>query len=112
MMADARIHSMTGHGVGEAPLGDGRFKIEIRAVNHRYLDVRVRLALHLAEHSAVVEDCVRRALRRGRVEVIGRLEGDVCGPPVLDRARAKEAFAQLCDLRDELRPGEAVPLTL
>jgi len=103
---------MTGHGVGEAALGDARVLVEARAVNHRYLDVRVRMPMDLAEHAGLIEERVRRTLRRGRVEVIGRVVGDVCGPPVLDEDRAREAFAQLCKLRDELRPGEPVPLSL
>jgi uncharacterized protein (TIGR00255 family) len=108
----AGILSMTGHGVGEARLGEGRVSIEIRALNHRYLDVRVRLPIELAEHTGALEERARRALRRGRVEVIGRTSGEVCDPPVLDRARAKAAFAQLSQLRDELGAEEAVPLTL
>lgn len=109
---DAGIRSMTGHGVGDAPLGDGRVLVEVRAVNHRYLDVRVRLPTELAEHAGVVEERVRKSLRRGRVEVLGRLDGEVCGPPTLDEARARAAFAQLSALRDELRPDEPVPLSL
>lgn len=108
----AAISSMTGHGVGEAELGRGRVLVEVRAVNHRYLDVRVKLPIELAEHAGAVEERVRRALKRGRVEVLGRLDGDVAGPPALDKARARAAFAQLCELRDELRPDEPVPLSL
>ncbi|MEQ8456026.1 MAG: YicC/YloC family endoribonuclease [Sandaracinaceae bacterium] len=106
------IRSMTGHGVGEAPLGQGRVLVEIRAVNHRYLDVRVKLPTDVAEHGGAVEERVRRSLRRGRVEVQARLQGDVCGPPALDVDRARAAFGQLSALRDELRPGEPVPLSL
>ncbi len=106
------IVSMTGHGVGEASLGEGRVLLEVRAVNHRYLDVRVRLPLELSEHVGLVEDRVRRSLRRGRVEVIGRIDGDVAGLPKLDKARARAAFEQLCELRDEIRPEEPVPLSL
>jgi uncharacterized protein (TIGR00255 family) len=109
---DLGIRSMTGHGLGEATLGQGRVLLEVRAVNHRYLDVRVRLPLELAEHAGVVEERVRRALKRGRVEVMGRLDGEVCNAPVLDKARARAAFAQLSELRDELRPEEPVPLSL
>lgn len=103
---------MTGHGVGEAELGRGRVLVEVRAVNHRFLDARVKLPVELIEHTGLVEERVRRALHRGRVEVVGRLDGDAFGPPVLDKARARAAFAQLCELRDELRPEEPVPLSL
>lgn len=103
---------MTGHGVGEAGLGLGRVVLEVRSVNHRYLEVRVRLPLELGEHAGAVEEHARRALRRGRIEVVGRFEGEVAGPPQLDRARARAAFDQLCALRDELRPEEPVPLSV
>lgn len=102
---------MTGHGLADAPLGAGRVSIEIRAINHRYFDARVRLPLEIAEHTALVEERVRHALRRGRVEVLGRFEGDIA-PVELDVRRARAAFEQLARLRDELRPDEPVPLGL
>jgi uncharacterized protein (TIGR00255 family) len=111
-MAAVGLKSMTGHGVGEAPLGRGRIVVEVRAVNHRYLDVRVRFPLELAEHAGFIEERVRSSILRGRIEIMGVLEGDVAAPPVLDKARARAAFAQLCELRDELRPDEPVPLSL
>lgn len=103
---------MTGHGIGEAPVEAGRVVLEVRAINHRYLDVRVRLPVELQEHAGRLEERVRSALKRGRVDVLGRLEGEVIAPPELDVARAKAAFSQLCALRDELRPDEPVPLSL
>ncbi len=103
---------MTGHGLAEALIGASRVTIEVRSVNHRYFDARVRLPVELAHHAAPLEERARRSLKRGRVEVSGRVEGDVVGPPRLDVARAKAAFEQLCALRDELRPEEPVPLSL
>jgi uncharacterized protein (TIGR00255 family) len=106
------IQSMTGYGSGHAAVGDGRVIIDLRALNHRYLDVRVRLPNELVEHAPRIEEIVRNRLERGRIEVTGRVEGVVLGLPVLDRGRARAAFEQLCELRDELRPGEPVPLSL
>lgn len=103
---------MTGQGVGEAPLGSGRIVVEVRTVNHRYLDVRMRVPGELAEHASAAEDVVRRTLGRGRVEVTMHAEGEVAAPPVLDMARARSAFEQLVALRDAVAPGEHVPLTL
>lgn len=103
---------MTGYGSGHAPLGEGRVGIEIRALNHRYLDARVRLPHELLDQTAVVEEIVRARLERGRIEVSGRLEGAALGLPTLDRDRARAAFVQLSALRDDLRPEEPVPLGL
>lgn len=106
------LRSMTGHGVGEAALGPGRVQIEIRSVNHRYLEVRVRLPTELLEHGGFVEEHVRGALGRGRIEVTGRLFGDALSAPVLDVARARAAYEQLVALRDALSPREPLPLSL
>ncbi len=115
----AAIASMTGQGVGHAELeraphdapGRSRVVAEIRAVNHRYLDVRVRAASELAEHAHAAEDVVRARLGRGRIEVTLTLEGERARP-ALDVTRARAALEQLRELRDQVAPGEAVPLTL
>lgn len=104
--------SMTGYGAGTEELGSGRVVVEARAVNHRFLDVRVRLPRELADHTVLVEEIVRRRLGRGRIDISARVEGDACGPPELDTVRARAAFEALSGLRDELRPGEPVPLGL
>jgi uncharacterized protein (TIGR00255 family) len=103
---------MTGYGSGEAPLDQGRLVVEIRSVNHRFLDVRLRLASPLLDHAQVAEDVARRELERGRVELSARVEGESGQTVVLDRGRAQSAFEQLAALRDELRPDEPVPLSL
>lgn len=104
--------SMTGYGRGHAPLGRGSFVVEIRAVNHRFLDLRVRVDSELAAEQHVLETYVRKHVVRGRVDVSARLEGKLGTDVVLDRARARTAFAELIALRDELAPNDPVPLTL
>ncbi len=106
------LRSMTGHGVGEVALGSSRVQIEVRSVNHRYLEVRVRLPTELLEHSGFVEEQARNHLGRGRIEVTGRLSGDALSAPVLDVARARAAYEQLLALRDALSPREPLPLSL
>lgn len=106
------MRSMTGHGCASADVGGGRVTAEIRAVNHRFVDVRARAPAELAEHVAAAEEVVRRRLARGRVELTLRLEGAAFGAPSLDLERARAALGQLVSLRDALAPGEPVPLTL
>jgi uncharacterized protein (TIGR00255 family) len=103
---------MTGFGLGEAPLGAGKLAIEIRGVNHRFLDVRVRVPRELGDLASFVEQIAREKLTRGRYEVAVRVDGVGLGAPVLDRDRARAAFRALTELRDELAPGADVPLSL
>lgn len=101
--------SMTGFGIGEAPLREGHIVVEARSVNHRFLDVRVRLPAELADQTFYVEQLARERLSRGRFDVSVQLEGSIAAGIDLDRARA--AYAQLKTLRDELAPGTELPLT-
>ena len=109
------MRSMTGFGVGESPLGTvagGKLTVEIRAVNHRYLDVRVRAPSQLPDLANVVETLARERLSRGRFDVAVRIEGTALGAVTLDRDRARSVFAALVALRDELSPGVDVPLSI
>jgi len=109
------MRSMTGFGIGEAPLGEGgkaKVCVEIRGVNHRFLDVRVRVPREIGDLGTFVEQLAREKLTRGRFEIAVRVEGAAIGAPVLDRERARTAYQALCELRDELAPGTDVPLSL
>jgi uncharacterized protein (TIGR00255 family) len=112
---------MTGFGVGEAPLSgssdpplpsSGKLSVEIRAVNHRYLDVRVRAPNQLPDLATAVETLARERLTRGRFDVTVRLEGAALGAVTIHKERARSVFAALVELRDELAPGMDVPLSL
>lgn len=109
------MRSMTGFGIGESPLaenGPGKICVEIRAVNHRFLDVRVKAPRELQDLGTFVEHLARERLNRGRFEIALRIEGSALGAPVLDRERARAAYQALSSLRDELAPGTEVPLSL
>ena len=106
------MRSMTGFGTGEAPCGSGKLSIEVRGVNHRFLDVRVRVPREMNELVPYVEQLARERLTRGRFEIAVRVEGLQLAAAVLDRERARAVFQQLCELRDELAPGSEVPLSL
>ncbi len=103
---------MTGFGLGDAPVGGGKLSVEIRGVNHRFLEVRVRTSREVGDLAGFVEQLTRERLTRGRYEVAVRLDGAVLAAPSLDMDRARAAFHALGALRDELAPGMDVPLSL
>src|SRR5437868_12089373 len=108
------MRSMTGFGFGEAPLGEpgSKLTVEIRSVNHRYLDVRVRAPNQLPDVIGAIETIARERLTRGRFDVAVRVEGAALAAVTLDRDRARSIFSALRSLRDELAPEAEVPLSL
>ncbi len=63
------IRSMTGFGRGEAADEHGRAQVDLRTVNHRHLDLQVRLPRTLAPLEFELRDWVKARFWRGRVEV-------------------------------------------
>ena len=66
--------SMTAYAVREASVELGKFTWELRAVNHRYLDVHPRLPEVLRALEPEVRERVGAAVGRGRVECTLRFE--------------------------------------
>lgn len=103
------MRSMTGFGCGEAELDGKQLTCELRALNHRFLDVRVRMPEELTSHVFFVEQLAREQLSRGRFDVGVRLEGGAAEPR-FSLSRARAVYQGLLELRDELAPGTDVPV--
>ena len=106
------MQSMTGYGSGRAALGEGHVVLDLRTVNHRFLDVRVRLPSRIQGRTPTVERVIRARLERGRVDVSARFEGQTLPQPALDLDRARAVYGELAALRDALNPDEPLPLAL
>jgi uncharacterized protein (TIGR00255 family) len=63
------IHSMTAFARGERSGSQGRLVLELRSVNHRYLDASLRLPDALRRFETGLRDQLRRHLDRGKVEL-------------------------------------------
>ncbi len=81
------LTSMTGYA---QIVDDSGLVVEIRTVNHKHLDIRVRLPKRWSSEEAAVKKAVSRHLHRGRVEVGISLDGaGGNGAPVVDEAQAR-----------------------
>ena len=97
------IHSMTGFGRADFSLGEVAFEVEVRSVNHRHLDVRVRLPRLLAASEFEVRARIQRRLSRGKVDLTVAHPGAGTPPQRLEidlsvaeqYARAADDLAQL-----------------
>lgn len=61
--------SMTGFGRAEAVRGELQLSVELRSVNHRFLDTSIRLPNGYGQYEQKISQRLKAALKRGRVEV-------------------------------------------
>lgn len=65
---------MTGYGAGESGTSSWRCVVEIRSVNQRFLDIRLRLPSQFSSLEAELKERVRKICKRGKVEGSIKLE--------------------------------------
>lgn len=63
------MNSMTGFGKAEAADSDRKICIEMKSVNHRYLDISIRAPHFLGQFEAEIRRAVKEHISRGRVEI-------------------------------------------
>jgi uncharacterized protein (TIGR00255 family) len=63
------MKSMTGYGSGSTAVSGGRINVELRAVNHRFLEVKMTLPRELLAWEENLRGLIAAQLSRGRVEV-------------------------------------------
>ncbi|MDQ7799874.1 MAG: YicC/YloC family endoribonuclease [Armatimonadota bacterium] len=102
---------MTGYGAAEPSADGGRWWVEVRSTNHRFLEVVVRLPRELGALEDRVRAAVAERVRRGRVEVLVREDSGLRPrEAVVDTELARRYADALERLRREL--GLAEPVTL
>lgn len=63
------LKSMTGYGRGEAVFGTQNATVEVRSVNHRYLDVQLRAPRCLLSLESKIKKLISSFVSRGKVEI-------------------------------------------
>ena len=107
------MRSMTGYGRGVVERGDVRATVEVRTVNHRFLDLKLRGG----QIPAAIEDAigvrVRGAIERGAVSVAVHLAGGAPGGVRIDGDAAVRVHRTLAELAARLViPGPDLALVL
>ena len=63
------MHSMTGCGSGKVQRDGWEVTVDLKTVNHRFLDIGMRLPRNLAFLEQTVRDCLGRRISRGHADV-------------------------------------------
>jgi uncharacterized protein (TIGR00255 family) len=94
------IRSMTGFGEAERSTPAGRLRLELRTVNHRYLNVNARLPSALIAWEPHLREWLRGPFQRGHVNCTLRLETESESASVPLRLDEDRAAAYLRVLRE------------
>lgn len=95
--------SMTGFGAGEAASGPVTVSVELRAVNHRFLDVSLKLPSALQFLEIDLRQRLKDGVARGRVTCAATVTLDpAAAAPSLEPARLDAALALLRQAADRL----------
>lgn len=70
------IYSMTGYGRAERRQGSKLVKVELRSLNSKQTDVRLRLSANFREHEAELRKYLMERIQRGKLEVSIVLEDE------------------------------------
>lgn len=108
------IRSMTGFGEAQGPIEGGLIRVQVKTVNHRFLNTSIRTPAGFDRVEPQLQAWVRDRLVRGHATLTVSLEHDAersgTRGPVADLALARHYRAQLELVRDDL--GLEAPVDL
>ena len=88
------IKSMTGFGKGEAVCNDKKFRVELRSVNSKQLDLNIKIPGKYRAAEADVRAILTRELQRGKVDCFISFESSVTETPAHINREAFAAYAK------------------
>ncbi len=62
------LHSMTGYATVETKIGDQTVRFEIRSLNHRFLDLKLRLPRDFSKVEPKIRTLLQQAFKRGSID--------------------------------------------
>ena len=64
------VKSMTGFGRGEAADEDYKIQVEMKSVNHRYLDLGIKMPKKFNPFEARIRKLLKKDIERGKVDCV------------------------------------------
>ena len=92
------VQSMTGFGASEK----GSFRVEMRSLNHRFLEIAMKISPHLSEHEIPLRSLLKKRFSRGKFDVLVSLKEEENPRIKVHRELAREIYNSLLSLKEEL----------
>lgn len=97
------IQSMTGFGCAEK----NDFTIEIRSLNHRYMDISINIPPYMSQYEMPLRNIIKERFRRGRFDVSISTNNYKATYLKINKGLARNIYTALQDLQKELSiPGQ------
>lgn len=110
------IQSMTGYGRTESVLNGRRYTVEIKSLNHRYLEISIRLPAIISALELEIKKKISGRLSRGRIELNIRMDSEYGSINEsryeLNLPLIRNYYELLGQLREELGLKEEITLNM
>lgn len=95
---------MTGFGASEK----GSFRVEMRSLNHRFLEISMKISPHLNQHEIPLRNLVKKRFSRGKFDVLVSLRDEENPRVKVHMGLAREIYNSLLSLKEGLSLSGAI----
>jgi len=94
--------SMTGYGKGEARFQNGSIMVEVRTVNHRFINFSTKLPQEMKPLQQDIESRIREVIKRGSVNTVVSFDSEYRARHIgLNRTYLKKLYRELIEFSSE-----------
>jgi uncharacterized protein (TIGR00255 family) len=103
------VQSMTGFGRAE----HNGFRVEIRSLNHRFIDISMKIPSHLSHHDIPLRNILKEKFRRGKFDISVSADAHALTQFTINKEMARKLYNVFQELQRELFiPGQIDITTL
>jgi uncharacterized protein (TIGR00255 family) len=111
------IKSMTGFGRGEAVTAGKRMQVEMKSLNHRYLEIFLRMPATLFPLETEIKKKIGERFSRGKIEVSIRMDNEANQDGtqtmmMLNLPLVRQYYSLLSQIKEELHLADEVTLNM
>jgi len=93
------IESLTGYGTSEK----GIFRVEAKSLNHRFLEINVRLPAIVSRSEIEIRNLIKEKFQRGKIDITVSInQKEKTGKVYLNKKLAMQLYSAFIDLKKEL----------
>jgi uncharacterized protein (TIGR00255 family) len=110
------IKSMTGFGRGETVSAGKRIQVEMKSLNHRYLEIFLRMPSTISSLETEIKKKIGERYSRGKIEVSIRMDSEVnqegAQTLMLNLPMVRQYYSLLSQIKEELHLPDEVTLNM